>query len=95
MGHTVVLWQNAPNPWRSGTNISFYLPEEDVVYLHIFDAKGRLVDALIDGRRWPAGVQTVPWSGRGSNGSRLGAGVYFYRLKVGEFVDTRKMILAR
>jgi len=95
LGDAVVLWQNAPNPWRSGTNISFYLPEEAVVYLYVFDAKGRLVDVLIDGARRGAGVQTVPWNGRRSDGARLGSGVYFYRLKVGGFVETRKMILAQ
>jgi hypothetical protein len=95
LGDRVVLWQNAPNPWRSGTSISFYLPRDEVVYLHVFDAKGRLVDVLIDGVRRNAGVQTVPWDGRRSNGSRLGSGVYFYRLRAGGFIETKKMILAQ
>jgi hypothetical protein len=95
LGRSVILWQNAPNPWRAGTNISFYLPEEQVVYLHVFDAKGRLVGVLIDGVRKGAGVQNVSWNGRGSDGSRLSSGVYFYRLKAGSFVKTRKMIFAR
>jgi hypothetical protein len=95
LGNTVVLWQNAPNPLRSGTNISFYLPESGVVHLHIFDVKGRLVAVLLDGVVHDLGVQTVSWDGRRADGSRLSAGVYFYRLKVGSFVDMKKMILAR
>lgn len=95
LGNTVILWQNAPNPLHSGTKISFYMPEPGVVDLQIFDAKGRLVDVLIDGAVRDLGVQTVSWDGRNAEGSRLSSGVYFYRLKVGDFVDTRKMILAR
>lgn len=86
----VRLWQNAPNPFSPGTSISFYLPKDGPVFLEIFDAKGRRVDVLVDGKVHKAGVTTVPWSAEG-----LGSGVYFYRLKAGGEVKTKKMVVAR
>jgi flagellar hook assembly protein FlgD len=66
-----------------------------VVYLEVFDAKGRLLAVLIDGIRREPGVHTVPWDGRDSHGTGLSCGVYFYRFRAGDFVETRKMILAQ
>jgi hypothetical protein len=95
LGPTAILWQNSPNPLTSATSISFYLPKDEVVYLRVFDAKGRLVDVLMDGIRRETGVHTIPWDGVGRNGSRLSSGVYFYRLSAGGFVQTKKMVLAQ
>jgi len=92
---TARLWQNAPNPFSPETEISFYLPEERIVRLEVFDAGGRLVKAIIAGRAYPAGVHTVSWDGRSRDGDLLGSGVYFYRFKAGDFVRTKKMALAR
>ena len=63
-----------------------------VVHLHIFDAKGRLVDVLIDGVVKDLGVQYVSWDGRRADGSRVSSGVYFYRLKAGHYTQTRKFV---
>lgn len=92
---SLVLWQNTPNPFSPGTNISFYLPQDEIVSLEVFDATGRLVDTIIPGRTYPAGVHTIAWSGRGREGAPLGSGVYFYRLKAGDFIQSKKMVMAR
>ncbi len=94
LGDAVLLWQNTPNPFSPRTNISFYLPQEASVFLEVFDAKGRLVEVLIDGRNCGAGVTTIPWSGTNRDGGRLSSGIYFYRLKTGGVVKTRKMVIA-
>jgi hypothetical protein len=95
LGDTVLLWQNSPNPFAPGTNISFYLPEEQVVYLEVFDAKGRLVDVLINGDGKSAGVHTVPWSGKDRNGARVSSGVYFYRFRAGSVTLVKKMVMTQ
>jgi hypothetical protein len=92
---TVLLMQNSPNPFSPSTNISFYLPEDQVVRLEVFDASGRLADTIIAGHMYPAGLHAVSWNGRNRDGTPLGAGVYFYRLKAGSYSLTKKMALAR
>jgi hypothetical protein len=93
-GNEVLLWQNRPNPFSPVTNISFYLPKDGPVRLEVFDATGRLVDVLIDGRVYRAGVSTLPWNAKDNSGAKLSSGVYFYRLKTEQGVKTKKMVLA-
>ena len=95
LGDTVLLWQNAPNPFSPGTNISFYLPEEGTVYLEVFDVKGRLVDVLINGDLRGPGVHTVPWNGKDRDGGRLSSGVYFYRFRTGNVTLVKKMVMTQ
>jgi flagellar hook assembly protein FlgD len=65
------------------------------VRLEVFDAKGRLVDVLIDGRACPAGVHTVPWNGEGRAGGRVSSGVYFYRFRAGNVTLVKKMVMTQ
>jgi hypothetical protein len=95
LGDTVLLWQNAPNPFSPGTNISFYLPEEGTVYLEVFDVKGRLVDVLINGDLSGPGVHTVPWNGKDRDGGRLSSGVYFYRFRTENVTLVKKMVMTQ
>jgi hypothetical protein len=95
LGDAILLWQNSPNPFAPGTHISFYLPKESTVRLEVFDAKGRLVDVLIDGRACPAGVHTVPWNGEGRAGGRVSSGVYFYRFRAGNVTLVKKMVMTQ
>ncbi len=86
---TFQLKQNYPNPFNPSTQIEFYLPEAERVYLQVYDILGRVVADLIDRRLAPGWhIITFDAGGRGS-------GLYFYRLKAGEFVETRKMVLLR
>lgn len=94
LGETVLLWQNRPNPFSPSTNISFYLPQEGQVSLEVFDAAGRRVSVVIDGRICGSGITTVAFDGRDQNGAKLSSGVYFYRLKAGGTVRTKKMVVA-
>lgn len=92
---TVLLWQNVPNPFSPGTNISFHLPESRTVRLDIFDAAGRLVYTIVPERSYPAGTHTVTWNGRNSAGIRMSSGIYLYRLRAGDAIQSKKMLLAR
>lgn len=86
---TYLLGQNYPNPFNPSTNISFSVPSRSFVALEIFDALGREVTNLV-AEELPAGTYARQW-----NAATASSGVYFYRLRAGEYVETKKMILLR
>jgi hypothetical protein len=83
------LTQNYPNPFNPTTNIDFRIPQSGYVSLKVYDALGEEVATLVNGVR-PAGNYTVNF-----NAASLASGVYFYRLKAGNFTQNRKMILLK
>jgi len=91
---TLVLAQNRPNPFRgaSATRIAFGLPEDGSVRIRIFDTRGSVVATVADGF-YPAGSYEVPWNGRGSDGTRVSSGLYFYRLEALGKVLSRKILV--
>lgn len=84
------LFQNYPNPFNSSTKISWQSPTGSWQTIKLFDALGREVDTIVDGY-YDAGFHSTFYIVN----STLPSGVYFYRLKAGSFVDTKKMILLR
>jgi hypothetical protein len=94
------LFQNQPNPFAASTEIGFDLPEAGRVRLTLYNVAGRLVETLVDEER-PAGRHEVVWSGDSAEGSRMGAGVYFYRITVqpvtggAAFTSIKRLILLR
>jgi hypothetical protein len=88
------LDQNYPNPFNPVTNISFALSKPCVVSLEIINITGQKVASLVDGTM-EAGNHTILWDSRDSNGQPLASGIYFYRLKTGDFIDTKKMMLLK
>jgi hypothetical protein len=91
---TRMLAQNFPNPFNPSTTIEFELPRAADVDLRIYDAGGRLVRRLL-ADELGAGLQSVNWDGRDDQGQRLGSGVYFCRLRTGDRVLSKKLILLR
>jgi hypothetical protein len=83
----VRLLQNTQNPFHRSTQISYSLPQATEVTLAIYDITGRLVETVVNETQQP-GIHQVRW-GRKSNPSA----VYFYSLKAGESVSTKKMIV--
>jgi len=81
------LSQNYRNPFNSITQMKYALPENCYVKLTIYNTLGQRVTTLVD-QRQPAGYKTVRW-----DASSFSSGIYFYRLQVGDFVQTRKMVL--
>jgi hypothetical protein len=84
-----VLTQNFPNPFNPTTNIRYVLPTDAVASLRVYDVLGRDVATLVDERK-SAGTYEVRFDATG-----LASGVYLYRLKAGDFVETRKLVLMR
>ncbi len=84
------LSQNYPNPFNPSTQITFALPSAQRVTLKVFDLNGKEVATLLQNERKPAGVHQMTF-----DAATLSSGVYFYQLRAGEFVETKKMLLAR
>jgi dienelactone hydrolase len=87
--NTFYLGQNYPNPFNPSTVISYQLPVNGNVTLKIFDVLGNEVATLVDEYK-PAGSYEVEFSANG-----LTSGMYFYTLKAGNFVETKKMLLLK
>jgi len=83
------LQQNYPNPFNPGTKINYSIPKESFVFLKVYDILGKEVVALINEEQ-PLGSYEVDF-----DASNLSAGVYFYKLQAGDFVQTRKMLLIK
>ena len=88
------LYQNVPNPFNPITRIGFSVAEAGRVELAIYDATGALVRVLVDRRMGPT-TESVVWDGTDRTGNGVSSGVYFYRLKINGFTETKKMVLLR
>lgn len=82
------LLQNVPNPFSETTSISFILPKEEYVEIEIYDVKLNLLGTITQ-KIFPAGKNTVSFDAK-----RLGHGVYFYKMKAGDFVSVKKMVVS-
>ncbi len=88
------LSQNVPNPFNPSTQIQFALPKDAQVNLSVYNVLGQHVTTLVnDFMR--AGMQTVTWDGTDASGTTVASGVYFYKLRAGDFTDTKKMLLLK
>ena len=88
------LEQNRPNPFNPQTEITFGLPVAGAVRLEIYNINGHKITTLVD-NFYPSGRHQVTWDGRDDTGERVSSGIYLYRLKAGDLVKTRKMILLK
>lgn len=84
------LYQNFPNPFNPITHISFYVQKNgSFVTLKVFDILGNEISVLID-KNMPAGHYNAIFNGEG-----LSSGIYLYKIQIGDYSKTRKMLLSR
>jgi hypothetical protein len=86
---------NFPNPFNSLTVIRWQQAQTEDVTMQIVNLRGREVKRLLDHQTMGPGVHEAIWDGKNSEGGDAPTGVYFVRLRVGEEVATRKMLLVR
>jgi hypothetical protein len=91
---TYGLVQNYPNPFNPSTTINYQIPRAGHVDLSIYDVSGRLIKTLVNGDR-SEGLHTVTWDGKDNMGVSVASGIYFYKMKSGQFVETKRMVLLR
>ncbi|HMU44514.1 MAG TPA: phytase [Ignavibacteriaceae bacterium] len=84
------LEQNYPNPFNPSTNIQYTISSRQFVTLKIFNSLGEEIETLVNEFQ-DAGVHSAFYI----LNSTLPSGVYYYQLKAGSFVETKKMILLR
>jgi len=83
-----------PNPFNPVTTIGYSLRNESDAEVAVFDLAGRRVRTLVDGVV-SAGDHEAVWDGRDEHGSNVASGVYFYTLRVGDALETRRMVLVK
>ncbi len=88
------LSQNYPNPFNPTTKIEFALPKQTRITLKVFDILGREVATLVDGS-FGTGRFVYEWNGKNSQNISVASGVYFYQLRAGNFVQSKKMLLLK
>lgn len=89
------LHPNVPNPFNPMTAITYEVaPGAGRVTIAVYDVAGRLVKRLVDDVV-PGGVWEVSWDGKDTAGQQVSSGVYFYQMRAGDFVETRKMVLLK
>ncbi len=83
------LRQNYPNPFNPSTIISFSIPKSSHVTLTVFNLLGQKIKTLVDQEK-SAGTYNVNFDAKG-----LSSGIYFYRIKAGDYYRVRKMLLLK
>lgn len=83
------LVQNYPNPFNPSTCIQYAIGSRQFVQLKVYDVLGNEVSTLVDEEK-PSGMYNVQFTM-----NNLSSGIYFYQLKTGEYLETKKMILVK
>jgi len=91
---TSKLAQNYPNPFNPTTGIQYQLPKQEYVSLTIYNVVGQAIKELVSDNR-AAGSYTVLWDGTDESGKSVPAGIYFYKIRAGDFIDCKKMLLVK
>lgn len=90
------LYGNYPNPFNPETTIAFGLNTDntEATELTIYNLRGQKVKQLVN-EILPIGKHIAVWNGKDDNGKQAASGVYFYKLKSGDFEKSRKMLLLK
>ena len=89
LNNEFLLSQNFPNPFNPTTSIQYAVGSRQKVNIKVYDVLGNEVTTLVNEEK-QAGSYTVQF-----DGSNLSSGIYFYRLKSGSFIATKKLILLK
>ncbi len=88
---SVELSQNYPNPFSSSTAISYRLNTPSDAVITVFDILGKEVKTFTLNSQ-TVGIHGVTWDGKNNYGERIATGIYFYRLRVGNDFQVKKMV---
>lgn len=83
------LYQNYPNPFNPTTTIKYSIPNSGIVQIKIYDILGNEINTLLN-EYIQDGTYEIEF-----NASGLPSGIYFYEIKSGSYLETKKMILLR
>lgn len=83
------LYQNYPNPFNPITTIKFDLPVDGLVQLEVYDILGRRIAILINENKVAGSYE------HNLSATTLASGVYIYKLRAGDFIQAKKMVLLK
>lgn len=86
--------QNYPNPFNASTTIEYYLPTAGSVTLDIYNILGQKINTIDEGFK-KSGYQQITWNGTDYDNNTVASGIYFYRLKAGDYIISKKMQLLK
>jgi hypothetical protein len=86
--------QHGPNPFKDKTSIKYGLLRSGDVDIVIYNLFGQKIRTLAN-KEEKAGIHTIPWDGKDDAGKNVSSGVYFVRLKAGDYTATRKVLMMR
>lgn len=84
----IIVAQNIPNPFKDKTKISFFLPKSETVTIEFFNSRLEKISE-IEKQKFPEGENEIEFDASG-----LYPGIYFYKFKVNDFIDVKKMVIA-
>jgi len=84
-----ILSQNYPNPFNPSTKIKYTVPHSSNIVIKVFDILGSEIETLVNEEK-PVGTYELTWYV-----GNLPSGVYFYQLRAGSSVETKKMVLLK
>ncbi len=88
------LGQNFPNPFNPTTSIEYALPSRSQVTISVYNLLGQKISTIVDEVKSP-GAHSAVWDGRDSDGNEVASGIYFYQIRAGDFVESKKMLLLK
>jgi hypothetical protein len=88
------LYGNYPNPFNPSTTISFFISANDNVEIIIYDILGIKVKSLLN-ERLNSGAHNISWNGKNDYGNQLTSGIYLYRIKYKDKLQTGKLVLQK
>lgn len=85
------LLQNYPNPFNPSTQIGYKISQSSFVTLKVYNSLGKEVATLVNEFKQP-GIYNANFS---LENYKLSSGVYYYTLKAGNYIQTKKMLLIK
>jgi hypothetical protein len=89
-----VLGRPTPNPFNPVTRLTYGLPGDGAVELAIYNVAGQRVRILAAGLQ-TAGYHEIAWDGRDDGGRPLASGIYFCRMRAGDFDRSTRLVLLK
>lgn len=83
-----------PNPFNPSTTLSFEIVSPENVIIDIYNAKGQYVKNIVNSQ-YQSGKHSIIWDGQDAQGNFCGTGIFYYQMKAGKFIQTKKMMLIK
>jgi len=83
-----------PNPFSNSTNVSFSLTQTEKVSIRIFDIAGRLVKTLANAEM-KVGTHQLSWNAKDEKQSKVGSGIYFLKMQLGNYSEIKKLVVEK